>query len=51
MSSSTNPKLNFRIVDCQYLYNPSTNSLEPGEYQVDILIDGTVVGSATFELK
>jgi hypothetical protein len=41
----------FRISDCQYHYNVDARSLGAGTYRVDILINGVVVGSATFELK
>jgi hypothetical protein len=42
---------NFRVLDCQYIYNLVSNALGVGTYQVDILIDGQVVGSGTFQLK
>jgi hypothetical protein len=42
---------NFRIDSCQYVYNLSASALGVGTYRVDILIDGQVVGSATFQLK
>lgn len=43
---------NFRVVDCKYQYNLSIPSLRgAGNYQVEILIDGIPVGSATFDLK
>jgi hypothetical protein len=42
---------NFRITDCQYIYNLSASALGVGSYQVDILINGQVVGSAVFGLK
>jgi hypothetical protein len=42
---------NFRISDCQYIYNLDARALGVGTYRVDIVIDGTVVGSATFKLK
>jgi len=42
---------NFRIVDCQYLYNLGTKSVGPGTYLVEIKISGTTVGSATFGLR
>jgi hypothetical protein len=42
---------NFRIASCQYVYNLSASALGIGTYRVDILIDGQVVGSATFQLK
>jgi hypothetical protein len=42
---------NFRIDNCQYVYNLNSRALGIGIYRVDILIDGQVVGSATFELR
>jgi len=42
---------NFRIADCQYIYNLSASALGVGTYQVDILINGQIVGSAVFGLK
>ncbi len=44
---------NFRIDarNCQYIYNLSASALGVGTYQVNILIDGNAVGSATFGLK
>jgi len=42
---------NFRIDSCQYVYNLNSRALGVGIYRVDILINGQVVGSATFELK
>jgi hypothetical protein len=42
---------NFRISDCEYVYNLSTKSLGAGTYRVNILIGGQVVGTATFGLK
>jgi sugar lactone lactonase YvrE len=42
---------NFRIDGCQYIYNLNSRALGVGTYRVDILIDGQVVGSATFELR
>jgi len=42
---------NFRIDSCQYIYNLSASALGAGTYQVDILINGQVVGSATFALR
>ena len=42
---------NFRISNCQYIYNLSASALGVGTYRVDILINGQVVGSATFQLK
>jgi hypothetical protein len=42
---------NFRIANCQYAYNLSTGALGVGTYRADIIINGQVVGSATFGLR
>jgi hypothetical protein len=42
---------NFRIDSCQYIYNLNSSALGVGTYRVDIMINGQVVGSATFQLK
>jgi sugar lactone lactonase YvrE len=42
---------NFRISNCQYVYNLGSRSLGPGTYLVNISIGGSVTGSATFALK
>lgn len=42
---------NFRITDCQYLYNLNVKTLGPGTYLVEIRIDGQTVGSATFDVR
>src|SRR6266511_4252266 len=42
---------NFRIDSCQYVYNLSASALGAGTYRVDIMINGQVVGSATFALR
>ena len=42
---------NFRISSCQYAYNLNARALGAGTYRVDILINGQVVGSATFGLN
>lgn len=44
---------NFRIdsANCQYIYNLGTGALGPGTYLVQIVIDGAVVGNATFGLN
>jgi hypothetical protein len=42
---------NFRIDDCQYIYNLSSSALGEGSYQVDILLGGAVVGGASFKLN
>ena len=41
----------FRIADCQYVYNLNSKALGAGSYRVDISIDGSSVGSATFQLR
>lgn len=50
-SMSADDGSNFRITDCQYVYNAAVSSLGPGSYLVEILIDGSVVGTARFGLK
>jgi hypothetical protein len=42
---------NFRIDSCQYIYNLSASALGVETYRVDIVINGQVVGSATFALR
>jgi Chlamydia polymorphic membrane protein (Chlamydia_PMP) repeat len=42
---------NFRISSCQYVYNVNARALGVGTYRVDILINGQVVGNATFGLN
>ena len=42
---------NFRIDGCQYVYNLSASALGVGTYRVDVIINGQVVGSATFQLR
>jgi hypothetical protein len=42
---------NFRIDSCQYVYNLAASALGAGTYRVDILINGNVVGSASFALR
>lgn len=42
---------NFRISNCQYVYNLSVNALGVGTYRVDIKVNGQVVGSVIFQLK
>jgi sugar lactone lactonase YvrE len=42
---------NFRIDSCQYIYNLSSSALGVGTYRIDIMIDGQVVGSGSFQLK
>jgi hypothetical protein len=50
-SSQADSGSNFRTLECQYHYNLNSRALGAGTYRVDILIDGQVVGSATFELN
>ena len=50
-SGSADSGSNFRIVGCQYHYNLNSKALGVGTYRVDVLIDGQVVGSATFQLE
>jgi hypothetical protein len=42
---------NFRIDSCQYVYNLSASALGVGTYRVDIIINGQIVGRATFQLR
>jgi sugar lactone lactonase YvrE len=42
---------NFRIDNCKYVYNLNARALGVGTYRVDILVNGHVVGSATFQLR
>jgi len=42
---------NFRISNCQYVYNLSASALGVGTYRVDIIINAQVVGSASVQLK
>ncbi|MBK9316760.1 MAG: PD40 domain-containing protein [Acidobacteria bacterium] len=41
----------FRISNCQYIYNLSVASLGPGTYLAQIKIGNAIVGSASFGLK
>lgn len=50
-SSQADSGPNFRITDCQYHYNLNSGALGVGTYRVDILINGQVVGSSTFQLR
>jgi hypothetical protein len=50
-SGNADTGANFRIDSCQYIYNLNSRALGVGTYRVDILIDGQVVGSATFGLN
>jgi hypothetical protein len=45
--------LQFRIVDCKYMYNLATSSLSgPGRYKVEAVINGSPVAvRAYFDLK
>ena len=49
--SSADKGSNFRISNCQYVYNLAASSLGTGTYKVNISIGGTAVGSGTFALK
>ena len=42
---------NFRIDSCLYVYNLNSRALGVGTYRVDILINGQVVGNASFGLN
>ena len=42
---------NFRITDCQYVYNLAASALGVGTYRVDISINGVMVGHAVFALQ
>lgn len=50
-SGSADSGSNFRIDSCQYIYNLSASALGAGTYRVDIIINGQVVGTATFGLR
>ena len=39
------------IAECTYHYNLAVSTFGPGVYRVDIVVDGVVVGSATFALR
>ena len=41
----------FRITECTYHYNLAVSTFGPVVYRVDIVVDGVVVGSATFALR
>jgi len=41
----------FRVDSCQYIYNLNSAALGVGTYRADIVIDGSSVGSAVFQLK
>lgn len=42
---------NFRIDNCQYVYNLNSRAIGAGTYRVDILINGQVAGSAVLTLN
>jgi hypothetical protein len=42
---------NFRIDNCQYVYNLNSRALGIGTYRVDMLINGQVVDMAVFQLN
>lgn len=50
-SGSADTSSNFRISNCQYIYNLSASALGVGTYRVDIKINNQVVGSGIFQLK
>lgn len=52
-STNADSDSNFRIdpTACQYIYNVAGSSLGVGMYQVDISINGIIVGHAVFALK
>lgn len=50
-SAAADEGTDFRIADCQYIYNLSASALGAGHYRVTIAIDGTVVGQAEFSLR
>ena len=50
-SGSADNGSNFRIDSCQYVYNLGANALGAGTYEVDILINNQIVGSASFQLN
>ena len=50
-SGSADSGSNFRIDSCQDAYNLSASALGVGTYQVDIMINDQLVGSASFQLK
>lgn len=50
-SSPADSGSDFRVADCEYHYNLNAKALGAGSYLAEILIDGSVVGEASFELK
>ncbi len=49
--ASADDGANFRISDCQYIYNLAASSLGVGRYRIEIAIDGRVVGQVEFSLR
>jgi hypothetical protein len=43
--------VNFRVSDCQYVYNLAVGTLGVGTYEVQISIGTSTVGTATFSLR
>jgi len=50
-SMSADSGSNFRIDNCQYVYNLNSSALGVGTYRVDVKMDGTVISNAVFQLK
>jgi sugar lactone lactonase YvrE len=50
-SGSADDGSNFRVDNCQYVYNLSASALGVGTYRVDIEINGQIVGSGIFALR
>ena len=50
-SMSADSGSSFRIDSCQYIYNLNAGALGLGTYRADIKINGSSVGTATFQLK
>lgn len=50
-SGSPDSGTQFRIADCHYHYNLNPRGLGAGSYLAEILIDGSPVGEARFDLK
>jgi hypothetical protein len=50
-SNNADTGSNFRIDNCQYVYNLNARAVGAGTYRMDILINAQVVGSATFQLR
>ena len=49
-SSAADTGSNFRISNCQYIYNIAAHNIGPGSYRIGIVIDGQQDGSASFAL-